>query len=274
MKLETETVTTRNALFDSHCHLDFDDFKADRSSTLKLCQQAGIRHICIPGISERNWNKLLQLTATPDLPVNLYPALGLHPYYLDEHKEYHLDTLSQLLMERREEISAIGEIGLDYALTNTNKEKQAFFFEQQLDLAQQYQLPVIIHARKSHDQVLKQLRKRRLESAGIIHAFSGSQQQAEQYIELGFKLGFGGGITYERASKTRKLAASLPLEAIVLETDSPDMPLYGFQGERNSPVQLVLIARTMAELRDIEVSTLINRTTQNSFDILPNARGG
>ncbi|MRI33763.1 hypothetical protein EOPP23_12270 [Endozoicomonas sp. OPT23] len=255
-------------MFDSHCHLDFQDFALDRSEILSQCSEAGVKHICIPGVSELSWSNLLSIVSQPNLPVSLYSALGLHPYYQDEHQHCHLDKLSHLLEHEKESIFAIGEIGLDFALPETNQESQLFYFDQQLELAQQFQLPVIIHARKSHDRVLQRLRKVEVARGGIIHAFSGSRQQAEQYIDLGFKLGFGGGVTYERARKTRELASSLPITSIVLETDSPDMPLSGFQGQRNTPLQLPLVAEAIAALRKISVAELISQTTSTSCEIL------
>ncbi len=266
--MQTEATIASSGMFDTHCHLDFRVFDHDRLQVISRCSKAGIKHICIPGTKEKSWSELLSIAAQPDLQISLYPALGLHPYYQDEHQPCHLDKLSQLLNQEKGRISAIGEIGLDFALLNTDQTLQLFYFDQQLTLAKQHQLPVIIHARKSHDRILQRLRRIQPDRAGIIHAFSGSKQQAEQYIELGFKLGFGGGVTYERARKTRELASSLPLEAIVLETDAPDMPLYGFQGERNSPSQLPIIANTIAKLRAVNLETLLEQTTQNSLEIL------
>ena len=265
--MQTEPMMTNSEMFDSHCHLDFEGFDFDRLLILDQCSQAGIKHICIPGVSAQTWPKLLSLISQSDSLVSLYPALGLHPYYQDQHQHCHLDKMSHLLNQNKGLIYAIGEIGLDFALPNTDQKSQLFYFDQQLELAKQHRLPVIIHARKSHDRILQRLRKARLARGGIIHAFSGSMQQAEQYIDLGFKLGFGGGVTYERARKTRELARTLPLKAITLETDSPDMPLYGFQGQRNSPSQLPLIADTIAELRKISVAELIQQTTCNSFKV-------
>jgi TatD DNase family protein len=161
---------------------------------------------------------------------------------------------------------AVGEIGLDFYDKSLNREKQEVYFSKQVIIAKRHQLPVIIHCRKAHDECL-QLLKRHAPRGGIIHAFNGSIQQAEQYIQLGFKLGFGGMLTYERSSKLRKLATDLPLDAIVLETDAPDMVVAAHRGQRNSPAYLPMIAKVLAELRNLTVSEVAETTTHNFHNV-------
>lgn len=254
-------------LFDSHCHLNCADFDRDRPEVLEQCFRAGIVGICIPAVTAGEWFGLLSKTTGP---VQLFPALGLHPCFLEDHDLQQLEYLDQLLATHKDQIVAVGETGLDFYnrdLSEKDRKFQQQLFSEHLRLACQHQLPVIIHARKSHDQILKTLRRLKPPKGGIIHAFSGSGQQACQYIELGFKLGFGGGITYPRASKTRHLAAILPLESIVLETDAPDMPLQGFQGQRNSPVQLFKVAQCLGELRQTDLAEVAETTFENCLNL-------
>ncbi|KEQ19803.1 hypothetical protein GZ78_08065 [Endozoicomonas numazuensis] len=255
-------------MFDSHCHLDFPEFDKDREETLNQCWDERIRSICIPATEARFWPRILKLFNQKPDSVRRYVALGLHPYFLDSHKESHLDDLKESLKHHSETVSAVGEIGLDYALADSNRVQQHYYFVRQLAVADQFNLPVILHCRKAHDDILKQLRQFKLKNGGIVHAFSGSEQQARQYIELGFKLGFGGTITYERARKTRQLVATLPLSSLVLETDAPDMPMSGYQGQRNTPTQLPLVLRKIAELRASPVEEIAQATTENALSIL------
>ena len=255
-------------LFDSHCHLIFSAFDHDRHRVLQNCIQLGIHDICIPSTCLNEWESIFQLASTYKLP-KLYIALGLHPYFVANHDFSHLEALDKQLALNNPNLIAVGEIGLDFAnpTAQANKEQQETLFNEQLNLARFYKQPVIIHARKSHDMILKRLRTLKLDKGGIIHAFSGSEQQAQQYIDLGFKLGFGGGVTYERAKKTRKLAASLPLSSVVLETDAPDMPLFGHQGKRNSPEKLPIILETIAQLRPEPIEEIALQTTKNAKTI-------
>lgn len=245
-------------LIDSHCHLDFSDFDADRDLIVNECAALSIHHFIIPGTTAARFESLISLarqTATFSF------ALGLHPYFMDEHEPAHLDQLEALLVTQN--VCAVGEIGLDFYLPETNKAAQVDLFLAQLSLACQYQLPVILHVRKAHDEMTKLLRDYRFSGGGIVHAFTGSVQQAERYIELGFCLGLGGSITYPRANKVRKMAAALPDTCIVLETDSPDMPLSGYQGQRNTPAQLVKVAQQLAQLRGQSVDDIARLTTAN-----------
>lgn len=246
------------SLIDSHCHLDFADFDADRQDVLQRCSDLGVNHIIVPGVSRESWAPLIKTCA--DYP-QLHPALGMHPMFMHQHQTDDLQLLATSIEQNNP--VAVGEIGLDFFLPGHDKAAQIALFEAQIELAQDFELPVILHVRKAHDEVLKVLRKSALKG-GIVHAFNGSMQQAEFYMQQGFLFGVGGALTYPRAQKLQRLFTDLPLDAIVLETDAPDMPLAGHQGERNSPEHIPLIAETLAELRHEEVSTIAATTTANS----------
>ena len=249
-------------LLDTHCHLDVDDFDADRSAILERCRAAGITRIVVPAIHAAGWGKLLDLCHQE---TALYPTLGLHPVFIDSHRDVDLMLLEEKLAV--EDPLAVGEIGLDYFLTELDLQRQQEIFEAQLHIAREARLPVILHVRKAHDQVLAALRRIRV-AGGIAHAFNGSLQQAQQYLDLGFKLGFGGTLTYDRSTKIRQLAHDLPLEAIVLETDAPDMVVSQHRGERNSPEYLPEILAALAEVRQEDVSSLAEQTTLNACEVL------
>jgi len=246
-------------LIDSHCHFDLSAFDTDRAEVLARCQAKGITRLIIPAIEAKTWQSLLSLCQQNN---GLYAALGLHPMFLATHSEPDLLQLEELLKTQRNQVIAVGEIGLDYFLPDLDKGRQQVLFEAQLVLAQKNDLPVILHVRKAHDQVLSTLRRLAVRG-GIVHAFSGSRQQADQYIELGFKLGFGGSLTYERAKKIRRLATELPLTAMVLETDAPDMPIAGHQGERNSPEYVAKILSELVSLREQPAELIATQTTEN-----------
>jgi TatD DNase family protein len=244
-------------LIDSHCHLDFADFDIDRNTVLQHCEQLGLRHIIVPGVSRQSWPKLIQVSQTHPL---LKLALGLHPMFMHRHQPEDIQALEQALTEHKP--IAVGEIGLDFYLPNHHKEQQQTLFIQQIKLAEQFGLPLILHVRKAHDEVLKILRNTDIKG-GIVHAFNGSMQQAEHYQKLGFLFGVGGALTYPRAQKLQRLFAELPLDSIVLETDSPDMPLAGHQGQRNSPENIPLILEKLAEIRHQPESELAAATSDN-----------
>ncbi|ODC03293.1 hypothetical protein BFW38_06770 [Terasakiispira papahanaumokuakeensis] len=235
-------------MIDAHCHLDFPVFDADRSAMLERARQAGVKGFVVPGVTQSTWARTLSVCQSyPDL----FPCLGLHPYFLEEHSVAQLALLENML-KAHPEVVAIGEIGVDFWASNANSDLQWHLLDAQLLLAQQYRLPVVLHVRKGHDQVLKRLRQRSLPCGGLIHAFSGSLQQAQAYWSLGFHLGIGGAVTYDRAQKLRRVVQQLPLESILLETDSPDMPLSGYQGQRNEPARLALVLSVVAQLRGMQ----------------------
>ncbi len=249
-------------LVDTHCHIDDNSFDVDREEVLAHSRELGVNHIIVPAVTRAGWDALLSLC---EHNVGLVPALGLHPVYIEQHQQIDLDRLAQYL--ENPAVVAVGEIGLDFYIENPDKEKQEAYLEAQLDLAQQAGLPVILHVRKAHDRVLSFLRKKRLKG-GIAHAFNGSMEQARHYLDLGFKLGFGGMLTYERSNKLRRLARELPFEAIVLETDSPDLTVSQHRGERNSPEYLPFCLQALAEIRGINPEIVAEQTTRNAFDVL------
>lgn len=245
------------SLIDSHCHLDFADFDPDRHRVLEHCGKIGVDHIIVPGVSRQSWPRLLAICSESP---KLSPALGMHPMFMHQHQAEDLDVLAQMI-EQHQPV-AVGEIGLDFYLPGQDKAAQIRLFEAQVELAQQFNLPVIFHVRKAHDEILKVLRRAKLKG-GIVHAFNGSMQQAEFYMQLGFLFGVGGALTYPRAQKLQGLFTELPLKSIVLETDSPDMPLAGHQGERNSPESIPQIQATLAELRQDTVEHIATVTSAN-----------
>jgi TatD DNase family protein len=249
-------------LIDTHCHLDVDDFEQDRAAILQRCRTLGIDIIVVPAVLRAGWDNLLGLCRQHD---GLYPALGLHPVYLDSHSEADLTALQDYAS--REQPVAIGEIGLDYFIRELDRDRQQALFERQLEIARAAALPVLLHVRKAHDEVLKTLKRIGVQG-GIAHAFNGSRQQAQQYMELGFKLGFGGTLTYENANKIRSLAASLPMDAIVLETDAPDMVVSSHRGERNSPEYLPECLQALATIRQEEPAAIARATSENARSVL------
>lgn len=258
-------------MIDSHCHLDFGCFDSDREEVLKRCKAQGVERILIPGTQVEHFNTLLSIHQeySDNHSHNaLYPqidiAFGLHPYFLDEHFEQAMEALEQAVTQHRDKLVALGEIGLDFSLTDKfSIDIQETVFQEQLNIAKRFQLPVILHHRKSHNELIRILKLAGFDLGGIIHAFSGSLQVAEQYIELGFKLGVGGTITYPRARKTRETIAQIPLEHLVLETDAPDMPIYGRQGNRNSPEYLREIALSLTELKGESLEVVIESCSQS-----------
>ena len=252
-------------LIDTHCHLDVSEFAGDRAEVRQRSGAAGLVGIVIPAIHAAGWADLLALCASPRIGPTLYPALGLHPVYLDQHRESDLAALERVVAAHRP--VAIGEIGLDFFVRELNPARQQHLFETQLDVARSARLPVLLHVRKAHAEMLATLR-RLPPIGGIAHAFNGSQQQAHQYLDLGFKLGFGGMLTFERSTKLRRLAAQLPLDSIVLETDAPDMTVAAHRGERNSPDYLPDVLAALARIRAADPLELATCTTANARAVL------
>ena len=249
-------------LFDSHCHLDVQEFDADREAVLQHSHELGVKEMLIPAVERKSWAHLLDFCRTH---TGLYPALGLHPVYLEQHKQDDIAALEKAVSEYRP--VAIGEIGLDYYLKELDRDAQQKLFEAQLCIARDACLPVILHVRKSYEQVMLTLKRLKIKS-GIAHAFNGSLQQAQQYIDLGFKLGFGGTMTYDGSRNIHALAKSLPLQNIVLETDAPDMVVSAHRGERNSPEYLPQCLQALAYLRDEDPETVAAITTANAHQAL------
>jgi len=249
-------------LIDSHCHLDFSEFDCDRDELVKSCKQKGIVKFIVPGTRCATWPRLIKFSKCyPEWHI----ALGLHPVFIDEHRLNHLDVLADKIQKHQP--VAIGETGLDYFIKSLDKEKQQVLFNGQLTLACEFHLPVILHVRKAHDETIQALKKKRVKG-GIVHAFNGSFQQAKQYLDLSFKLGFGGALTYDRARHLRKLARQLPLEAIVLETDSPDMRPVNAGLSRNTPLALVSVLQVLNDLREETADQIAVQTTLNVEQVL------
>jgi TatD DNase family protein len=251
-------------LIDTHCHLDAAEFDTDRDNVAMLALQQGVSSIVIPAVARDNFDSVIALC---NQHKHCVYALGIHPMYVDSAQLEDIAVLKNYI-ENNNPV-AIGEIGLDYFVTKANIKRQTYFFTEQLKLAKRYDLPVILHVRNAIDDILKYLRRFEIHG-GIAHAFNGSFQQAEQFIALGFKLGFGGAMTYSRALKIRELATNLPLESIVLETDSPDIPpeWVGARG-RNTPLELSKIAQVLADLRQVNMAQVLDITSANALKVLP-----
>jgi len=247
---------------DSHCHLDAVDFDADRAAVVERAEACGVGMIVIPAVERANFDAVL--TCCKTYPI-CRPALGIHPMYVDCARPEDLLALRAAL--DRDRPVAIGEIGLDFFVPGYDPTRQLDYFTAQLRLAKEFDLPVLLHIRRAQDEILKQLRRFRV-CGGIAHAFNGSRQQADEFIKLGFKLGFGGAMTYPRATRIRLLAAELPLESIVLETDAPDIAPAFARKQRNSPEYLPRIAENMAELRHLELAEIMRATSANARSVL------
>ena len=231
---------------DTHCHFDFPPFVGDEEKSIARAAEAGVERIIVPAVDASRFARIVALAAQHPA---LYAALGLHPIAIDRHEDAHLDQLESWLQQQPAKLAAIGEIGLDLYMGNPQFARQEFLLDAQLRLAKQYELPVILHSRRTHDKLALHLRRHDLPRRGVVHGFAGSLQQAQAFIKLGYAIGVGGTLTYERASKTRNTLAQLPLDALLLETDAPDMPLHGFQGEPNRPERARLVWQTLCELR-------------------------
>jgi TatD DNase family protein len=245
-------------LLDSHCHLDADEFDRDREAVLARAAEAGVRGIVVPATHAGGWPKLRTTCAGRD---DLHPAYGLHPMFLDRHRPEHVEQLRQWL--HREQPVAVGECGLDYFVDGLDRDAQQGCFEGQLQLAREFDLPVIVHARRAVDAVTATLR-RIGGLRGVVHSFSGSEQQARQLWDLGFLVGLGGPVTYERARRLRRLAATMPLEFLLLETDAPDQPDAGIRGQRNEPARIASVCAAVAGLRDEDPQAVAERTAENA----------
>ncbi len=256
-------------LIDTHCHLDAAEYDADRDAVTERAQRAGVEQIIVPAVAAFNFESTIDCRRYPGVEI----ALGLHPMYVHVHREEHLVQLDEAIRDYRP--IAVGEIGLDRFQSRLDRpgvneedlERQEFLYMEQLKLASKYNLPVLLHIRRANDQILKYLRRIKV-PGGIAHAFNGSIQQAQEYIKLGFKLGFGGAMTYTRATSLRKLAAELPLDSIVLETDGPDIPPEWISRQRNEPAELPRIAKALAELRGIGLEEVSRQTSKNAQEIL------
>lgn len=254
-------------LIDTHCHLDAAEFDHDRDAVIRSARAAGVACVVVPAVEVAHFDRVRALA---DAGRDYVYALGIHPMVVERADDLDLERLREALARHRNDpaLVAVGEIGLDHFVPGLDRERQSRFFTAQLKLAQAFDLPVILHVRQAQDQVLKHLRQTPV-CGGIAHAFNGSPQQAEAFIKLGFVLGFGGAMTFERALRIRRLARELPAEALVLETDSPDIAPSWVHPGRNQPSELQGIADTLATLRHCSIEVVIRQTALNAMRVLP-----
>lgn len=250
-------------LIDTHTHLDFPDFAADRAAVLARCRALGVERLVVLGVHQANWQRLWQLVEQED---GLHAAFGLHPVYLDQHRPEHLLELRGWLqrLAGNRKLCALGEFGLDWYVEGLDRERQQALFEAQLALACEFELPSLLHVRRAHAPTIATLKRYRPARGGIVHAFSGSLEEAREYQKLGFHVGLGGAATWPQAKRLRKVVAQLPLDSIVLETDAPDMAPCMHAGQRNSPEYLPEICSVLAELRGISPAELAAASSRNA----------
>jgi TatD DNase family protein len=245
-------------LIDSHVHLDDEAFSADRDAVIERATRAGVGSMIVPGVDAASWPRIKALCAESG---HLRPAYGLHPVYLQKHLPEHVDALSSWLDEGN--VAAVGEIGLDFHLEDLDRDAQRHFFLRQLQLAREHELPVIVHARDALEEVSLTLR-RTGGLRGVVHSFSGSQQQARHLWDIGFHLGIGGPVTYPRAQRLRRIVAQMPIEFLLLESDAPDQPGAAHRGERNEPARVVDVLQCVAALRGETEAYVASATSANA----------
>ena len=259
---------------DTHCHLDAPEFARNLPEVIQAAAKNNVQAILLPAVKASDCQHVRELSNqySQQIPGLVY-TLGIHPLYTNQALEGDVAFLEQeisgSLLDPR--FVGIGEIGLDYFIEGLDPHKQEYFFNAQLDLAQKFKLPVVLHVRRSQDAILKALRQRKI-PGGIAHAFNGSLQQAEQFIGLGFKLGFGGAATYERALQIRRLLVELPFDSIVTETDAPDIPPAWLREEGiafNEPAFLPRIARELAAIRGVDEVEFSTAVWRNAMQVLP-----
>lgn len=254
-------------LVDTHCHLDAREFDDDRDALVMAAREAGVSAMIIPSVGTPNFSAVRDCCTQY---AACFPAYGIHPLYLEQASLADLKKLTEWLENESGGLRppvAVGEIGLDFYVPGIDAARQEHFFVEQLRIARDFDLPVVLHVRRSVDQILKCLR--RIGSrGGIAHAFNGSRQQADAFISLGFMLGFGGAMTFPGSTRIRRLAATLPMDAIVLETDAPDIAPAWLSGARNTPSELVGIARTLSNLRGMSYESVLASTSANALSLL------
>ena len=249
---------------DTHCHFDFPPFTGDEERSIAKAAEAGVQAIIVPSVEAAYFSRVLDLSMR--YPA-LYAALGLHPIVIERHRNEDIERLDEIVQTAGDKLVAIGEIGLDLYREDPHFERQQTILDAQLRLAKRHDLPVILHSRRTHDKLAMHLKRIDLPRKGVVHGFSGSLQQAQRFIELGYKIGVGGTITYPRASKTRDVMAQLPLSALLLETDAPDMPLNGFQGQPNRPEQAARVFATLCELRKETEEAIASALLENTRSV-------
>jgi TatD DNase family protein len=253
-------------LIDTHTHLDFPDFDADRDELLQRSRGLGVERMVVLGVYQGNWQRLWHLVQSEP---GLHAAFGLHPVYLQQHRPEHLSELRDWLqrLAGHPQLCAVGEFGLDYYLEDLDRQRQQVLFETQLKLAAEFELPALLHVRRAHAASIATLKRYRLKRAGIIHAFAGSFEEAREYLKLGFKLGLGGAPTWPQALRLRKVVAQLPLDAVVLETDAPDMAPAMYPQQRNSPEHLPEICSALAQLMGVTADELAAASRRNAAEL-------
>jgi TatD DNase family protein len=245
-------------LTDSHCHLDAGEFDPDRDAVVGRARQAGVLRQVVPATEAAGWPRLREVCARDP---GLFAAYGLHPMFLAAHRPRHLDALGEWI--ERERPVAVGECGLDFHVEGLEHDAQHRYFQGQLQLAREFDLPLIVHARKATEAVIVAIRKVG-GLRGVVHSYAGSEEQARQLWDNGFMIGLGGPVTYERARRLRRLVASMPLEQLLLETDAPDQPDAEHRGQRNEPARLPLVCRTIAALRGQDPEHIAAATSDNA----------
>lgn len=250
-------------LVDTHTHLDFEDFDADRQAVLSHCRALHVDRIVVLGVRQRNLQRVWDLALSEP---SIYAALGLHPIYLDEHRPEHVEELRNRLTRYagHPKLCAVGEIGLDYYVASLDRVQQQALFDSQLEMAADFNLPALLHVRRSHADTIATLKRFKLKRSGIVHAFSGSREEAREYIRLGFKLGLGGAATWPQALRMHRVFAELQLNSVVLETDAPDMAPAMFPGQRNSPEHLPQICAALAGIMNISAERLAQASSENA----------
>lgn len=246
------------ALVDSHCHLDVGEFDADRDEIMSRAHAAGVTQQVVPAIDAHTWPRLKAVCAAQP---GLHAAYGLHPVYLQAHRREDLESLRAWI--ERERPVAVGECGLDFFVEGLDRDEQAHYFDAQLALAREFDLPLVVHARRAVDAVIAAIR-RHPGVRGVVHSFSGSAEQAAQLHKLGWLLGLGGPVTYPRANRLRALAARMPLEQLLLETDAPDQPDSDHRGQRNEPARLPRVLEAIAALRTEGAERIAEATSANA----------
>lgn len=251
---------------DTHTHLDFPVFAGDRSTVIEQAQRSGVGRLVVLGVSQTNWREVWNLSQRESC---VYAALGLHPAFIEQHRDEHLTELREWLgrLTGEPKCCAVGEIGLDYFIEGLDRKRQQHLFEAQLALAAEFNLPVLLHVRRAHAPTIALLKHMKLRRGGIVHAFSGSLEEAREYIRLGFKLGLGGAATWPQAKRMHRVLAQLPIDSLVLETDSPDMAPAFHPHQRNIPGNLPRICEILATIRQEPADALARACLYNSCEL-------
>ena len=251
---------------DTHTHLDFPEFDSDRDTVLADAERLGVRRVLLMGVTSANWDRIWTLASHDE---RLYAAFGLHPMFLDQHQPQDLQLLRERLARHAGDprCCAVGEFGLDYFIEQADRQAQQQLFETQLEMAREFDLPALLHVRRAHAPVIAALKRFQLRRGGIVHAFSGSLEEAREYIRLGFKLGLGGAATWPQAKRMQRVIPQLPATSLVLETDSPDMAPAFCPHQRNSPQNLPQICEAIARLRGESAEQLARQCLHNTCEL-------